>query len=118
MARRVDHIKLIPCPEHPSGRVHWWSRKHEAFLFCWPGKYAGIWECPATGASDTHDHSDYEVETVTADHMGADGHYQTEGEVYVCGGPLGCGITIENDDPALDRHEAMVDTQVMEALEK
>jgi hypothetical protein len=114
MAER-SYTKFIPCPEHPSGRAHWWDlHKHQAILFCWPGQYAGIWECPVTGSSDSHEHADYEVEEVVQDHMGFQGHYQTESEVYVCGGELGCGVTIEDADPQLDRLEAQADYEVDE----
>lgn len=121
MARPVEYTKFIPCPEHPGGRAHWWSiRRHQAILFCWPGKWAGIWECPVSGASDSHEHADYDVESVTSDHMGFEGHYQTESDVYVCGGPTGCGVTIDPDvaDPYVDRADAIADMQIMEALGK
>jgi hypothetical protein len=105
-----DYTKMIPCPAHPNGRVHWWSlSRHKAILFCWPGQFAGIWECPRTGESDAHEHLDYEIEEVTQDHMGFQGHYQTESEVYVCAGPEGCGVTIEDADPAMDRADNEAD---------
>ena len=94
-------IKLIACPEHPEAG-------HKAILYCYPSDFAGIWECPG-GTSDTHVHSDLEVKTVTEDHMGIDGHYQTEQRVYVCGGSQGCGVVIEDEDPDLDAYEARVD---------
>lgn len=80
--------KEIDCPEHPG--QHW------ATLFCHPHKYAGIWECGITGTSDTHDHAEPETETATQDHMGFDGHYQTEHQITICGGEQGCGVRLDD----------------------
>ena len=91
--------KQIDCPEHPG--QHW------ATLYCYPHKYAGIWECGITGTSDSHDHHDdpdaeIEIETFTQDHLGFQGHYQTESRGYICGGKNGCGITLEGDPDERD----------------
>lgn len=114
MAER-EYTKFITCPAHPTGRVHWWDpRRHKAILFCHPGRYAGIWECPVTGESDSHEHTDYEVETAIYDYYDPGdyyGHGQREYEVYVCSD---CGVTIEDADPALDRLEAQADYEVDE----
>lgn len=96
-----ENTKLIECPEHK-------VETHKATLYCYPHKYAGIWECNDNneGISDTHEHDDYEVEETVEDHLGFQGHYQTESSVYVCGGEDGCGVVIEGADPAEDRYEA------------
>lgn len=94
--------KQIDCPEHP--------RAHKATLFCQGHRYAGTWECP-TGLSDSHDHSaHYEVESVEDWPTGPNDNPQPY-DVYVCGGELGCGVTIPFDeaDPAVDRAEAMAE---------
>lgn len=44
---------LITCPAHPG--------KHFATLEV-AGKHRGIWECPITGESDTHDHEKYALD--------------------------------------------------------
>lgn len=112
------YSKTIPCPEHPNGRAHWWSlRRHRAILFCQGSRWAGIWECPITGSSDTHEHSDYDIET-TENWPTSPTDIPQEYEIYVCGGPDGCGVVIEGEDPAADRYDAMVDMQIMEALGK
>jgi len=98
----------IECPEHPNG-------KHQATLFQWGHRFAGIWECPKTGVSDSHEHSDYEIEEI--EHMSPNpdsSHYWTE-RIYVCGG---CGVAIEDEDPDTDRAEALADMQIMEARGK
>jgi hypothetical protein len=91
--------KQIDCPEHPG--------KHTALLYCYPHQHAGIWECPE-GLEDSHEHpeEDLEIEDTVQDHMGFQGHYQTEGKVYVCGI---CGVTIEDRDPEADATEARAD---------
>lgn len=67
--RRIEN-KVIPCPAHPTGRAHWYSIfKHYAILYHTPDKYAGIWECMATGESDTHEHNPI-VEEVEDDPTG------------------------------------------------
>ena len=60
------------------------------------------WELEGTSFYCTHD--EFEVETFTEDHLGFDGHYQTESLGYVCADPQ-CGETLEGspeedaDDP-------------------
>lgn len=112
MAERV-YTKFIPCPDHPSGRVHWWDlRRHKAILFCHPGQWAGIWECPVTGSSESHEHTDYEIETGEDWPTSPESTMVNTYEVYICGGELGCGVQIEDADPAVDRHDAMVDAEI------
>lgn len=102
-----SRTKQIPCPEH--------GGKHEATLYCYPHILAGIWECGEL--SDTHEHSDYEVETVENWPTGPLDHVY-ESEIYVCGGKYGCGVTIEDADPAEDRADAIADMQIMQARGK
>lgn len=97
----------IDCPEHPG--------KHKAFLFQHGHRYAGIWECQVTGESDSHEHSDYEIEEVEHISPNPDSSYYWTERIYVCGG---CGVMIEDEDPDTDRAEAIADMQIMEALGK
>lgn len=94
------NTKLIDCHEHPGA--------HSAVLYCFGHAWAGIWECPFTGMSDAHEHDDYEiVSTYTSfnDPSKSDGYGEFESEVYICGGINGCGVTIKDESPALDRQE-------------
>lgn len=88
--------KEIDCPAHPG--------EHKADLYQHPFHYAGIWLCPETAESDVHDHSElpYEIETVTDDHLGINGHYQTSREIYVCAAD-GVAIDLDVADPAQDK---------------
>ena len=95
--------KTIDCPSHPG--------EHTAELHLYPHKYAGIWECSETGESDVHDHSEhYEIETVTSDHLGINGHYQTDREIYVCAID-GVAIDLDVADPLVDKAEAAADME-------
>lgn len=81
------HTRPIPCPVH--------FGEHKVILYRWPHRYAGIWECLESGVSDVHDHSDsMVVETITEDHLGISGHYETERKIYVCSLD---GVAIELD---------------------
>jgi len=99
--------KLIDCPEH--------NGKHKATLYCWPHKYAGIWECDETneGISDSHEHNpeNYEIEEIEHPSSNPDSSYYWVERVYVCGGDDGCGVTIDRDtaDPDLDRAEYLAE---------
>lgn len=114
----MQYTKLIDCPEHPNGRAHWYSlRKHQAILFCEGGRYAGIWECPVTGSSDSHDHyeaadaglAEIIVEDTEVDTLDGRGEHTTyPSSVYVCGGDQGCGIVLDGD-PAADAAEDRAD---------
>lgn len=89
----ANDTKLIDCPEHPGD--------HQATLFCAGHRYAGIWECPVTGTSDSHEHDDYQTEDVEV----PDSPDRSDGysyQVYVCGT---CGTTIDLDEanPAEDQ---------------
>lgn len=116
MDKTDPFAKMITCPEHPNGRLHWWSlRKHQAILFLNGSKFAGLWECEPSGLSDIHEHGDFEIEPIQVDYWPTpdiDRSYDVD--VYVCGGPEGCGVTIDRDvaDPAEDRYDAMVDMQI------
>lgn len=87
----------IPCPEHPQD-------SHTATLYQFGHRYADVWECPVTGASDSHDHDDEptHVEDAVQDHMGINGHYQTEYSIYVYDS---CGMQADGD-PMADAAEA------------
>lgn len=98
----ATYNKQIDCPEHPG--------QHMATLSCQGHRYAGIWDCPVTGDSDSHLHGNYETVTVESDGP----RYQ----VYVCGGDNGCGVSIETADPASDAADAAADYQICEALGK
>jgi len=105
MPTRTDDSLLIDCPLHPG--LHW------AVLDVWPAKYAGIYECPR-GYSEACEHPEWKVEDAVRDYYDPGdpyGHGQHEFEVYVC---ALCGVQIEDEDPAVDRHEAMVDAQIDE----
>lgn len=113
------YTKMIDCPAHPTGRVHWWDpRKHQAILFCAGSKWAGVWECQATGDSDACEHDQgWHIESVTVPTMRNGEYDDYEREVYVC--DL-CEETIDLDvaDPLVDRQEAIDDMAIMEALGK
>lgn len=104
--------KFIPCPEHPTGRAGRFGRKHQAILFCYPGGFAGIWECPVSGASDSCEHEERHIESVQVDYWPTpdiDSSYDVD--VYVCDE---CGVTIDLDvaNPAEDAFDAMIDSQI------
>ena len=96
------YTKKIPCPEHGD---------HEATLYCWGHKYAGIWECDVTGESDSHEHTDYEVEHHEPPPLYPDQQFVYAHDVYICGGENGCGVMIDSDvaDPERDRAEAIAE---------
>lgn len=99
------NTKRIACPVH---------NDHAAILYCHPHKLAGIWECTKEpDLSDVHQHDDYEIEMVEDWPTGPD-DTPREHEIYVCGGAGGCGVMIEDQDPATDRHDAIVDAQINE----
>ena len=80
------HTAPLDCPSHP--------RQHKAVLYKWPHRYGGIWECPISGESGTHDHEDLKKETVFEDRFGHEDIYQVERQVYICGV---CLVTLELD---------------------
>jgi hypothetical protein len=86
----ANYSKNIDCPEHPG--------QHLAILYTHGHRYAGIWECAVTGDTDTHEHGDYQTDTIESDTHTV--------HVYICGG---CGVTIEDTDPAIDRDEALAE---------
>lgn len=94
------YTKQIPCPEHAQG-------DHTAVLYTFGHQHAGIWECPVTGASDSCEHESTHVESVTQDHLGMQGHYQTESSIYVCDN---CECQTDGD-PEADAAEAKADAE-------
>lgn len=88
----------ITCPEHPNA-------KHQATLYQHGHRYAGIWECPKSGASDSCEHESTHVEEAVEDHLGFQGHYQTEHAIYVCDA---CECTVDGD-PVADAAEDAAD---------
>ena len=102
------YTKDITCPEHPESR-------HTAVLYQNGHRFAGIWECPLTGASDSCEHPNgSEIEMVEVDDSHPDRHDGYSYEIYVC---VDCGMQTDGD-PAEDRAEAIADMQIMEALGK
>lgn len=78
------NVKYIDCPAHPG--------KHQAELFCYPHSLAGIWGCPVTGESDSHDHSDEDTITEMVENWpthAEDMIFETPVEYYaICGVPV------------------------------
>lgn len=60
-------------------------------------------------------HDETEIEDGVEDHMGFEGHYQTEYTYYICADP-DCEEPLEGS-PAEDAYERMVDAQIDEARE-
>lgn len=102
--------KLIECPEHGT---------HKAVLYCYPHKFAGIWECDYTNEdiSDSHDHykafDDGNAELIVEEiidyrptpyQIDTNTDHDEISHVYVCGGDEGCGIQLEGN-PDLDAFE-------------
>jgi hypothetical protein len=83
--------KQIDCPDHKGAKLH------TATLYCYPHTLAGIWECNKQGTSGNHRHINYGIETAVSDHMGIDGHYQTETQVYACDD---CGVELNDSQVA------------------
>lgn len=76
----------VDCPAHPG--------EHSALLYQYPHRHAGIWECVATGESGSCEHEDTHMDSATQDHMGFQGHYQTEHPIVVCSA---CEVTVDED---------------------
>ena len=93
----------IDCPAHGD---------HKAPLFQEGHQYAGIWECPVTGESDSCEHENRIVEEATEDYhdpSNAYGHGQRTSNVYVC---EDCKVTLDGDpdaDAAEDRADMAYD---------
>lgn len=108
MPQEEYNTKQIDCPEHPQGG-------HTATLYQHGHKYAGIWECPVTGSSDSCEHPNgSEIETVEVDDSHPDRNDGYSYEIYVC---VDCQETMDGS-PAEDRAEAIAEQQIMEALGK
>lgn len=97
------NTKQITCPAHG---------KHQATLYMYGHEYAGIWECPKTGESDSCEHESTRVEeTVTDYHDPGNyyGHGQRTSNIYVC---EDCECTVDGDpdaDAAEDRADMAYD---------
>lgn len=106
-----NYTKQIDCPEHLG--------QHTATLFCQGHRFAGTWECPE-GFSDTHEHTDYEIEDVEVDDSHPDRSDGYTYQTYVCGGPNGCGVAIDLDvaSPVEDTAAAEADRQIDEARDR
>lgn len=79
----IQYSKKIACPENP---------EHEATLYQYPHRFAGIWECDTCEISDAHECEEFYDDTATTDHLGFQGHYQTETPVQVC---VDCEVVLE-----------------------
>ena len=102
------NTKQIKCPEHP-------QESHTAVLYTFGHQYAGIWECPVTGSSDSCEHEATHIETTQVDFFptpDVDASYDVE--FYQCDA---CECEVDGN-PAEDRAEALADSQLMEALGK
>lgn len=80
------HTKLIDCVAHPGA--------HQAVLYCFPHKWAGIWECILTGDSESHEHTNIELESIeplpiTPTDMPA------EQNMYICSD---CGVEVSSEE--------------------
>jgi len=100
------YTKSIDCPfEGHEG--------HKATVYEHGHRYAGVIECDATGESDSCEHPDTRVEE-TEDWPTSPLDNPTPYPIYVCNI---CECTAEGD-PREDAHDAMVDSQIMQALGK
>lgn len=111
MFEEKHYTKQIECPIHPAHEAkdhHDPDDLHEATLYLQGHQYAGLWECPVTGESDTHEHDDYQIEDVEVDDSHPDRRDGYTYQIYVCGT---CGVGIDRDeaDPELDRLDALAD---------
>lgn len=84
LERLEPNTKLIDCPEHEG--------QHKATLYSAGHRYAGIWECPVTGMSDSHDHSEF-IESEDFEPLAINSEDHPSGyDIYICGE---CGVEIE-----------------------
>lgn len=81
-----ENTALIPCPEHHG--------KHQATLYQWPHEYAGVWECPVSGESDSCPHTMTEQVSVPVNYMSFNGPEQAETSITTCSL---CLIQLEGD---------------------
>ncbi|MCL4357703.1 hypothetical protein M1512_02310 [Patescibacteria group bacterium] len=88
------------------------------YLYHWPHEFAGIWECTNSdcGVSDSCLHNDRHIET-TEDWPTSPLDNPHEYEIYVCD-LCDCMIPLDEADPAIDRADAIDDSQTMDALGK
>lgn len=92
------YTKKIDCFFHETD-------SHQATVFQHGHRFAGVIECDKTGDSDSCEHEETYVDEAVEDHLGFNGHYQTEHSIYVC--EL-CECTVDGD-PAADRAEDAAD---------
>lgn len=95
----------IDCPAH--------TGKHTAVLYQHGHRFAGIWECPKTGETDSCEHESTHIE-ITEDWPSSPVSTPHEYEIYVCDA---CEC-VADGDPAEDRADALADMQIMEARGK
>lgn len=84
------NTKVVTCPAHSDG--------HRAILYIFPHKYAGTYECPVTGMSDSCPHENYHTEEVENLPTSPEDN-PLSGKVYVCDD---CEIQLENYEPEED----------------
>lgn len=98
-----------PCPECGATAT---------ILNTWGGQYAGIWECinPECGVSDSCEHEATHIETTEDWPTGPEDNPQ-EYEIYVCD-DCECAIDLDVANPAVDREDALADSQIDEARGK
>jgi hypothetical protein len=82
------YTKQIDCPEHPG--------QHTATLYQFGHRYAGIWECPVTGDTDSHDCQEFKTETAINTYWSQELEDTIDAEVAVevC---VGCGVAQEQN---------------------
>ena len=96
------YTKKITCPVHATRLGD--GINCTATLYMHGHRYAGIWECDATGESDSCEHEDRHTESVESTPTSPfDAIYDSE--VYVC--DL-CECTVEGD-PAYDKADMMAE---------
>lgn len=98
------YSKQIDCPKH--------GVTCKATLFIFGHRNAGIWECGKLSGSC--EHTETHVEDIEVDTMRNGEHDTFTEAIYVCSA---CECATDGD-PAEDAHDAIVDSQIMEALGK
>lgn len=91
------YTKKIDCFFHK-------DESHQATVFQFGHRYAGVIECDKTGESDSCEHEELEVEDAVRDYYDPSdkhGHGQDEFQVYVC---AECGVQVDGD-PVEDAHD-------------
>lgn len=73
----MSESTMIQCPEHA-------LEAHNAVLYRNGHKYAGIWECLVTGASDVCEHEDTHTEEIEVDTTTNGEHDTYKTSVEIC----------------------------------